>query len=221
MKSLHRMLATGTLGTISLGTLLVVGTQLASAEEVPTDPTAIKPIRVGATLPAKEVATLKGETISIKKFLGGKKTVLVFYRGGWCPYCNRHLAGLAQSTEALARMGFKLVGISPDLPAELKKSADKNKLTFELVSDSRGDLMQAIGVAFRVDDGTYTTYRDRFKVDLESFSGQKHHFLPVPTVLLVDEKGVIRFVHTNPDYKQRLSSEEILEAAKKMSRSAS
>jgi peroxiredoxin len=203
-----------------LGAVLVFMTQPASAQDVPSDPTAIKPVRVGTSLPSSEVQTLSGDRLTVQKYLGGKKAVLVFYRGGWCPYCNRHLAGLANSTKALSDMGFKLVGISSDLPGELKKSADKNKLTFDLLSDSKAELLQALGVAFRVDDGTYISYRNRFKVDLESFSGQKHHFLPVPSVLIVDEKGVIRFVHTNPDYKQRLSSEEILAAARKMGRSA-
>ncbi len=221
MKPLHRLSATGTLGTILLAGVFIAGTEFASAGEVPTDPNAIKPLKPGAALPKTEIQTINGEKVTLQKFLGGKKAVLVFYRGGWCPYCNRHLAGLAKSVDSLASMGFKLVGISPDVPAELKKSADKNQLTFELASDAKAELMQALGIAFRVDDGTFTTYRDRYKVDLETYSGQKHHYLPVPTVLLVDEKGTIRFVHTNPDYKQRLSSEAILEAAKKIGKAAS
>lgn len=56
--------------------------------------------------------------------------------------------------------------------------------------------------------------KDSFHVDLETYSGEKHHILPVPSVFLIDAKGKIVYVHSNPDYKVRMKGTEIVAAAK-------
>ena len=75
------------------------------------------------------------------------------------------------------------------------------------------DAAKAFGVAFKVDDGMLTKYKG-FGIDLEAASGEKHHYLPVPSVFLIGTDGVIKFRYFNPDYKVRLSSEELLAAAR-------
>ncbi len=83
-----------------------------------------------------------------------------------------------------------------------------------LLSDSTMAGAIAFGIAFKVADKTYNAYKDRFKLDLEERSGQKHHLLPVPSVFLVGTDGKIKFEYVNPDYKVRLEPEILLAAAK-------
>lgn len=145
----------------------------------------------------------------------GKKTVLIFYRGGWCPYCNTYLQELAQMEAEVRDMGFQIIALSPDTPDELKKTMDKAETTYNLYSDSSAEAMRRFGVAFRLDDETFTMYRDRFGIDLEASSGQQHHILPVPAVFVIDAAGMITFSHSNPDYKVRLRGEEFKAALKR------
>jgi peroxiredoxin len=171
-----------------------------------------KPLTVGAMAPDATLQDLKGRDVSLSAILKGKKTVLIFYRGGWCPYCNAHLSGLVTIEKQVTERGFQIIAISPDLPSELNKTLTKDHLNYELFSDSSAEAMKKFGVAYRLDDVTFSKMRDSFGVDLEKSSGHTHHILPVPSVFLVDKDGKIVFVHANPDYKVRLKGSEILSA---------
>ncbi len=169
-----------------------------------------KPLAIGASAPSSKIRTIEGKEIEFKNALGGKKTIVVFYRGGWCPFCNQQLADLMSKQDEFKARGYQLFAISPDTPLELKKSADKQKLDYSLFSDSNADLMKKFGVAFRVDDQTFNLYRDKFNLDLEKASGKTHHILPVPSVYVISEKGKITYSYSNPDYKVRLKASELI-----------
>lgn len=175
-----------------------------------------KPLQAGATAPDSSLKDMDGKPTSVKKVLAGEKTVLVFFRGGWCPFCNAQLADLGQSESKVIEAGWKIVAITPDTPEQIRKTVDKQKLSFQIYSDSPAEALKAFGVAFRVDDETYSLYKDKYKLDLETWSGQRHHILPVPSVYLIDEEGKIRFSYSNPDYKVRLKSGQILEEIHKL-----
>ncbi|MFZ2508656.1 MAG: redoxin domain-containing protein [Steroidobacteraceae bacterium] len=133
--------------------------------------------------------------------------MLMFYRGGWCPYCNRNLAELRFAEPELKRMDFEVLFLS----ASLKEP----RADYTLLSDSRMAAASAFGIAFRVDDATIARYKD-FGIDLEAASGETHHQLPVPAVLIVDTRGIIRFSYANPDYRIRLKSAELLDVASRL-----
>jgi len=177
----------------------------------------VQPLAVGQKAPQAAKQTPDGQTVSMDTIYRRMPTVLVFYRGGWCPYCNTQLSDLAQIEGELRRMGFQIVAVSMDKPAELRSTLDKSELGYTLLSDADAQLTRAFGLAFRVDQPTiekYTTYG----IDLEAASGYDHHILPVPAIYLIDTAGMIHFAHWNPDYKARLSGEKVLEAAKQFDR---
>jgi peroxiredoxin len=118
----------------------------------------------------------------------------------------------------LRELGFQIVAITPDKPSELVKMMDRHKLTYQLYSDSKADAIKNFGVAFRVDDQTFSTMRDSYKVNLETASGETHHILPVPSVFIIDPSGKIAYVHSNPDYKVRLKSDEVLAVARRLAK---
>ena len=146
--------------------------------------------------------------------------MLIFYRGGWCPFCTRHLAALAETEAELRRAGFQLIAISPDRPAKLRAKPSHQKLPYTLISDSAMQAAEAFGIAFKVEDSLVARYKDSYSIDLEGDSGQTHHLLPHPAVFIVDRSGHVRYAHVNPDYKVRLSAVEILGAARAALQSA-
>ncbi len=171
---------------------------------------------VGATVPDSTVKSLKGNDKSLKKILMGKKSVLIFYRGDWCPYCNTHLADLAKVEGDLRKQGFQIIAISPDSPTELRKTHDRNHLTYKLYSDSTAEAMKSFGVAYRLDDPTFNMMSSKYNVNLERSSGHAHHILPVPSVFIINTNGKIVYVHTDPNYKVRLKGAELMEAVAKL-----
>ena len=189
------------------------GNETTSNKEVPLSAQEVRPLLIGASVPDVGLETVAGETVKLQEQLGEKPAILIFYRGGWCPFCNRQLAQLQEIQSSLVDLGYQILAISPDRPAKLAESAEKIKPSYTLLSDSRMEVASAFGIAFRLDDATLTKYRG-YGIDLEAASGQSHFQLPVPSVFIVGRDGKIGFTYVNPDYKLRIDADVLLAAAR-------
>jgi peroxiredoxin len=178
----------------------------------PTDPAKVRPLATGSRAPAFTARTPAGESFRFDPQSLAKPALLIFYRGGWCPYCNAHLGQLRKVHPKLIEMGYEVLFLSADRPELLVASLKEKDLPYTILSDARMQAARAFGIAFRVDDATVQRYKE-FGLDLEEASGETHHELPVPAVFIVDRSGTIRFAHWNPDYKVRIDPEELLDAA--------
>ncbi len=172
-------------------------------------------LKEGDLVPTGILRSVEGEDVDVAEISKGKPVLLIFYRGGWCPYCNLHLADLQAIESSLRELDVSIYAISPDNLKELDKSVDKHELSYTLLSDSKMEVAEAFGIAFTVDEETVEKYKG-YGIDLEEASGEKHHKLPHPAVFLVNQ-GRIAFAHVNADYKVRLPASEILEKAKSLS----
>ena len=159
---------------------LLLIAQLIPAAFAGTTPDALA---VGDKVPAATVRDDRGTQLLLTDAIKGRPAVLVFYRGGWCPYCMRHLSALAEVHAALAEAGFSLIALSPDRPEKLRARPVTAEAPFRLLSDSEAQAAQAFGIAFKVDDALVAKYRDSYGIDLEGDSGQTHHLLPHPRCL--------------------------------------
>jgi peroxiredoxin len=176
-----------------------VGTITATASDV-------VPLDEGASVPKLTLKAVDGSAYDLNASVAKKPTVLIFYRGGWCPFCNQQMSGLQGVVKDLNDAGYQLLAISPDKPEELAKSIDKHALTYTLLSDSDAAAIQAFGLAFKDPPSLYGR--------LELYSGQTHHALPVPAVYIVGTDGTVKFVYFDPNYKKRMDPAEIVEQAK-------
>lgn len=195
--------------------LSLVIIQTVQAQEIANSSEEVCPLKIGSTIPEATLLGVDGNSISIQELIKEKPTLLIFYRGSWCPYCNVHLAGLQEAEEQIIELGFQIIAVSPDLPENLQKSVEKNTLTYTLLSDSDLAFTKMMGLAFRVDQKTLDRY-DRINIDLEAASGQSHKSLPVPAAYLIDKKGLVHFNYVNPNYKVRIKPGVLLAAAKSM-----
>lgn len=176
----------------------------------------IRPVLLGSTMPDAALITLKGMQTSLKSQVAGKPAILVFYRGGWCPYCNLQLSDLRLIQKETKALGYQMIAISPDRPQELNRTLGKQKLEYTLLSDSKANALEAFGIGFVVDQATTDKYKS-YGIDLDKASGESHHALPVPSVFIVDGKGVLQFSYSHPDYTVRMPGSVILAAAKAIS----
>jgi glutathione peroxidase len=181
---------------------------------VPSSADQIQPLAVGEKVGDVTLRTLEGKDVQLHALLSKKPSVLVFYRGGWCMYCNRHLAHLKDAEARLIDMGYQIIAITPDRPEKIAETVGKHELRYTILSDSKMDAAQSLGVAFKVDDATLEKY-EGYGIDLVTASGETHQYLPVPSVFIVDRKGIVRFQHASPDYTVRLDKETLLAAARK------
>jgi peroxiredoxin len=198
--------------------LFLLGSTTAfSANELAASPEQVRPVLLASKMPDVAMTTLAGKPTTLKAIAAGKPVILVFYRGGWCPFCNLQLSDLRLIQKQTDALGYQMIGISPDLPAELNRTLDKHQLKYTLLSDSKANAMRAFGIGYRLDAATIEKYKG-YGIDLEKSSGEKHHGLPVPSVFIVDADGIIQFSYVNPDYKARVPSSVVLAAAEAISK---
>ena len=119
--------------------------------------------------------------------LGKQKTVLVFYRGSWCPFCNVQLAALAMVEEEVSNAGYQIVAISPDDYENLQSMMDKNEIKYSLYSDPKGNLIQKMGLAFKLSE-------ERIESLGKRTLGEVPELLPVPTLMIVNTEAEILFI---------------------------
>ena len=194
---------------------IVTLVSMVAMAEFAVAPTAeeVRPLNIGNEIPDVTVQSLDGEAVPLREPVSEAPTVLIFYRGGWCPYCMTHLSAIAQTQSELREMGYQIVGISPDRPEKLRESVEGEELSYTLLSDSPMAAAKAFGIAFQVDDETIELYQE-YGIDLEDASGENHHLLPVASVFILNTDGIIQFHYVNPDYTVRLDPDVLLAVAK-------
>lgn len=198
---------------ILFSAMLAFGTSVAGAAGLATAPEAVTPILIGSHVPAVTVHALDGKAVTLASAVDGKPTILVFYRGSWCPFCNQQLSQLNGIQDRLAALGYRTVAVTPDGPADITKTLDKNKLSYTIYSDSDFAATKAFGVGYTVPAETLKQYRT-YGITLPQAPDGAGEALPVPSVFIIDAKGIVQFVYVNPDYRIRLAPELLLAAAK-------
>ena len=194
---------------LALAGLLSVGF---ASQKVPDDAANVEPLAVGDTAPDFEAMTPDGDRFAYSAAAAERKTMLIFYRGGWCPFCNKHLNELRDVVPKLSDAGVDVYFLSADRPEILIDSLDADVTDYQLLSDASLAVARSFGIAFRLDDETYAKYKT-YGIDLEESSGYDHHQLPVPAVFLIGDDGKIEFAHAEADYKVRLPAPKLLAAA--------
>lgn len=207
-------------GLLSFSSLFIQATELKSSVAqtssvndtlkngllIPLKPEDISPLLIGENIPMVKLPKPSGEIFDLNRSVGEKPTILVFYRGGWCPYCSKQLSGLQEIEQDLTTLGYQLIAISTDSPENLTKTMDKQKLSYTLLSDADLIVAKQFGIAFK-GPKSYDSF-------LPETSGGKNidKLLPVPSVFILGKKGNIMFEYINPNITQRLSP-SLLKAA--------
>jgi peroxiredoxin len=196
---------------LALGWLVIALYATTAVAAIAQDPKQVTPVAVGAAAPAFTAREVDGKVFRFDPKQLDRPTLLIFYRGGWCPYCNTHLHELQSVEPRIVALGYRVLFLSTDRP-EILYSSLKEKVNYHIVSDSAANAARAFGVAYRLDDATYDRMKS-FGVDLEAAQGDTGHVLPVPSVFIVDRSGTVRFRHFNSDYRVRLDAPSVLAAA--------
>lgn len=167
----------------------------------------VSPLLIGENVPNSEITSAEGKKVFLPEIVGKQPTILLFYRGGWCPFCNAHLSEVGEITKEIKALGYQIIAVSPDSPEKIQTSLAEQDLDYELYSDAEGELTQAMGLAFRSPE--------KYGSMLTNVSGGKNPgFLPVPALFVLDTEGTILFEYISPDYKQRIAAPLLLEILK-------
>ncbi len=104
-------------------------------------------MKKGDRAPAIVLGNAKGDTVDVGALLKDGPVIVTFYRGGWCPYCNLELRAFQPVLPDIKAAGASLVAISPEKPDDTLSTAEKNALTFEVLSDIGQKVGRASGAS--------------------------------------------------------------------------
>lgn len=177
---------------------------------------AVPGIEVGATAPLFELTDGSGTTVRLADRLERGPVVVVFYRGGWCPYCNIHLAELRESLDDIKALGASLIAISPQRPDDSMSFAERLGLDFDVLSDPDQRTIRDYRLQFELPDELRDLYR-QMGMGLDEQNADGSWNLPVPATFVLDRTGTVRAAHVDPDYKERMSAAAVLENLRTLS----
>ncbi len=177
---------------------------LTSAQEKPEG------LFINSKAPDFKLRDQSGVEISTKNLRKRGSIVLLFYRGNWCPYCNKELKRFQDSLQFITDRGASLVAITPEAASGIAKTIEKTGAVFPVLYDDALTVSKSYGVVYEVDEKIAARYKN-FGTDLLAINAQKGApLLPVPAVYIISKDGFVTYRYFDADYKKRPFVKDIL-----------
>lgn len=168
----------------------------------------------GSHFPDAQLLTTHGAETTFTRATGDKPTVVIFYRGAWCPFCNIALRAYNDAlTGPLRDLGIELVAISPQVPDGSLTMAEKNDLRFTVLSDPGNSIAAQLGILSPLSADEVSAQK-ALGLDVGAVNADGSTTLEYPAVCLVDSDGTIRWIDVHVDYTTRTEPAKILEAVR-------
>jgi len=170
-------------------------------------------VTAGQTFPRHILNDSFGKKFDLGDALNGKTTVITFYRGGWCPYCNLELREYQALLAEFISAGAQVIAISFEKPEVSLLTSEQNSLRFPLLADEQGLLAKELGILFELTNDVKALYQ-KFGHDLPARNDHTDWRLPVPATYLVGPTGRISVAKVAADYRTRAEPKHLLELVK-------
>lgn len=168
--------------------------------------------QVGDAAVDGELIGWDGETVRLSDLWSNGPVILMWYRGGWCPYCNIQLRAMQQSLDEIKEAGAQLVVLTPELPEKAKETAATNDIDMIALHDRDNKLAQSYGIMFDLPEPIVSIYRDKLK--LATYNGSDQMQLPLSATYVIESSGEITYAFLDADYKKRAEPSEVVEAVR-------
>lgn len=171
----------------------------------------VKGIAVGTSVENFTARDAKGNLFNFAEELKNGPVVIIFYRGQWCPVCNKHLSKLQDSLQAIADKGAKVIAISPEKPEKIEKTVQKTNAEFTILYDEGYKICNAFDVTHLPSGTSRTAYNTMLGADLKNAHTDDSQQLPVPATFIIGQNGKVVWRHFDTNYKNRATVSEIIE----------
>jgi peroxiredoxin len=162
----------------------------------------MRPLRVGDPAPAFTLPTYDGAPVSSAECLRSGPLVVTFYRGLWCPYCERDLRDVARAMASIAALGASFVAVCrPRAPGPDSAADHQLSLGFPVLEDEAGDVAVQFGIRWSAEDSRLI--ERALGLDLATFGGTEPWIVPMQARFAIDRHGIIAFAELAFDYNER------------------
>lgn len=167
-------------------------------------------INVGDNAPDFSLTNAEGNVVTLSEELKKGPVVLMWYRGGWCPYCNITMHYMQEFVGEFRELGAELVALTPESPDDALSMAEKHDLQFEVLSDLHNEVAHKYGVVFTLTPEVHKIYEESFK--LSEYNENEKGELPLAVTYVIDTNGKVTYAFLHPDYRERAEIDDILKA---------
>jgi peroxiredoxin len=173
-----------------------------------------KAIKTGDKAPPFTLKNATGDEVSLASLLEKGPVVLLWYRGGWCPYCNIQLNAFQQALPDITAAGAQLVALTPELPDKSLTTKEKNDLDFEILTDPGQKIAREYGLVFKLTPEVAELYKEHF--DLKEYNGPDAAYdeLPLAATYIIAQDGTVSWAFLDADYRKRAEPADIITALK-------
>lgn len=193
-----------------LFTIVIMSQQFFFSQETYLKLEELQGLKVGDTISLFQATNQHDSLVKAADLLNEGPLVVIFYRGQWCPYCNRHLSDLQDSLLLINQAGANVIAISPEKTEYLQKMKEKTKATFNLLYDKDYKIANSFGLSFQAEKATRVKYNSFLNANLSEAHGNDAELLPIPATYIIDQNGIIVWRQFDPNYKNRSTVKEIL-----------
>lgn len=185
----------------------------AAIEKVAASGIIEKSKKEGDKAPNFTLPNATGQKVSLTDKTKNGYTIITWYRGGWCPYCNLTLAAWQQILPEIKAENVELIAITPELPDSTLSTKEKNALEFEVLSDVGNKVAKEYGIVFPLDQSIREAYKN---MGLEKYNGDASYTLPLAATYIINSKNEIVYAFLDADYKKRAEPKDVLQKIKDM-----
>lgn len=167
-------------------------------------------LQVGDKAPNFTLSNAKGDDVTLYNELKKGPVILMWYRGGWCPYCNLTLKAMQDMLPLYQAGGAQLLALTPEAQDKSMSTKEKNDLEFEVLSDLDNSIAKDYGVVFQLTDEVKAYYQDGF--GLSDYNGNDKGELPLAATYVIGTNGKITYAFLDADYRNRAEPIAVLDA---------
>lgn len=172
-----------------------------------------KVLKVGQQAPPFQLKNADNKSLSLAQLLKKGPLVLTFYRGNWCPYCNKAMQDLKAAHPQIQALGATLLAVSPQTQDNTRVMKRKYKLPFEVASDPNNALSRQYGLMYKVPPEALKTLKTFF-IELKNYNGNGSNELPITATYIINRQGKVVYRFVDPNYKTRATPQDIIKVLK-------
>lgn len=163
--------------------------------------------KVGDRMPLFTMPDQNGKLVALADLLEKSPVVLAIHRGHWCPYCRLNIAGLAEIEQQAAPA--QIVAMSAELQRYTRQIRSEAGASFPILTDVGAGYALSLNLAIWVDE-EMSQMIEGAGWDAPLYQGGTGWILPIPSVFVIGQDGIIVARHVDPDYRRRMELDDLL-----------
>lgn len=164
----------------------------------------------GDNAPELEGKTWTGTDITQNQPIGKTPTLLVFYQGSWNTYDIKFINALGAQNEVIQKKGYRIILVTAEKSIHGQKMLMESNLTADVLLDEDLQNTSNYGFGVKMSKKNLPDKFEKFAAFNLKHTGRKDNVVPVPACVIIGTDGIIKWFHSDWDYRHRPEVSEII-----------